>query len=177
MSIVETVETNGIAQNLVPAKRARRTSVAPPAGSVEELLAKREEAARMAKEADEAIDGQIASLKEQIAKLEAVRGPIAKPGVPAPTAKAKPTQAPAKPKPAAAKPKGERLARRTDDEIAGMVAQIVELVKAAGPLRAEEIRARLRVEAKALPRALKQGMSTGVLKSEGQKRATAYSAV
>ena len=44
-------------------------------------------------------------------------------------------------------------------------------------LRAEEIRANLGMEAKELPRVLKEGLAKKKLRSKGQKRATTYTAV
>jgi len=44
-------------------------------------------------------------------------------------------------------------------------------------LRAEEIRTGLGMQAKEIPRVLKEGLATKKLKSKGQKRATTYTAV
>jgi hypothetical protein len=44
-------------------------------------------------------------------------------------------------------------------------------------LRAEEIRQALQMEAKEMPRVLKEGLAKKKLKAKGQKRATTYSAV
>ena len=41
-------------------------------------------------------------------------------------------------------------------------------------LRAEQIRVQLGMQAKELPRVMKEGVATKVLKSKGQKRATTY---
>jgi uncharacterized protein YejL (UPF0352 family) len=83
--------------------------------------------------------------------------------------------APASTPKAAPKGKPGRLKRRSDEDIAAALAKVVGLVKkhAAG-LRAEEIRANLGLEAKELPRVLKEGLSSKVLTKKGQKRATAY---
>lgn len=71
---------------------------------------------------------------------------------------------------------GGRLARRTANDIQGMVQSIVDLVaKHPDGLRAEQIRAALNVEAKELPRPLAEAVSTGALTKSGQKRATTYS--
>jgi hypothetical protein len=90
-------------------------------------------------------------------------------------------RAPAAAKPAAGKsapkkttPSG-RLRRRSPEEIAGALDGIVALVKKNKEgLRAEQIRAELGLEAKELPRILKEGLATKKLRSKGQKRATTY---
>ena len=78
------------------------------------------------------------------------------------------------------KPRGRRsarLARRSAEEIAAELEQIVGLVKKSkAGLRAEEIRAALKLQPKEMPRILKEGLATKVLKSRGQKRATTYTA-
>jgi hypothetical protein len=68
-----------------------------------------------------------------------------------------------------------RLRRRSDEEIAALLNKIVLLVKTqkAG-LRAEEIRTKLGLQAKEMPRILKEGLSTKKLTSKGQKRAPTY---
>ncbi len=56
-----------------------------------------------------------------------------------------------------------------------MVGTIVSLLKANPTgLRAEEIRAKLGLQAKELPRPLKEGLEAGSLSKTGQKRATTY---
>ncbi|HTB77372.1 MAG TPA: hypothetical protein VK762_29205 [Polyangiaceae bacterium] len=76
---------------------------------------------------------------------------------------------------AAAKGKNGRLARRSADEIAAMLNKIVLLVKTQkNGLRAEEIRSKLGLLPKEMPRILKEGISTKKLTSKGQKRATTY---
>jgi hypothetical protein len=68
-----------------------------------------------------------------------------------------------------------RLPRRSAEEIAGTLDKIVTLVKKhKGGLRAEEIRMNLGMQAKEMPRLLKEGVSTKKLSSKGQKRATTY---
>jgi hypothetical protein len=85
---------------------------------------------------------------------------------------AAPSAAPAK------KTKAGRLKRRSPGDIAKALAQVVSLVKTKkGGLRAEQIRAALKMESKEMPRVLKEGLSKKVLKSRGQKRSTTYSAV
>jgi hypothetical protein len=55
--------------------------------------------------------------------------------------------------------------------------QIVALVKKnKDGLRAEQIRAELDLQAKELPRVLKEGLGSKRLRKMGQKRATVYSA-
>jgi hypothetical protein len=68
-----------------------------------------------------------------------------------------------------------RLPRRTAEEIANALGQVVSLVKKhkAG-LRAEQIRSELGLQAKEMPRILKGGLASKALKSKGQKRATTY---
>jgi hypothetical protein len=83
----------------------------------------------------------------------------------------KATSAPA-PKPVRA---NGRLPRRSADEIQAMLDKIVGLVKKNKEgLRAEEIRANLGMQAKEMPRILKEGVSTKKLTTRGQKRATTY---
>jgi hypothetical protein len=78
---------------------------------------------------------------------------------------------------AARKSKGGRLRRRSADDIAKALAQVVSLVKTKkGGLRAEQIRATLKMESKEMPRILKEGLGKKVLKSRGQKRSTTYTA-
>ena len=68
-----------------------------------------------------------------------------------------------------------RLARRSADDIAKALDQVVGLVKKSKDgLRAEQIRAGLGLEAKEMPRILQSGLASKVLKSKGQKRATTY---
>jgi hypothetical protein len=70
-----------------------------------------------------------------------------------------------------------RLRRRTPEEIAKVLDQVLALLKKNKPgLRAEQIREELGVQAKEMPRVLKQGLATKKLKSKGQKRATTYTA-
>jgi hypothetical protein len=79
-----------------------------------------------------------------------------------------------------AKPRGRRsgrLPRRSAEEIAAELDRIVGLVKKSkAGLRAEEIRAALKMQSKEMPRILKEGLATKVLKSKGEKRATTYTA-
>jgi hypothetical protein len=90
-----------------------------------------------------------------------------------------PTAAPA-PTPATvvrARKAGGRLPRRSAGDISKVLDQIVGLLKhSASGLRAEEIRQKLDLEPKELPRPLKEGVAAGRLSKVGQKRATTYSA-
>jgi|SRR5579859_1184260 len=73
------------------------------------------------------------------------------------------------------KAKGGRLARRSAADIDKVLVQVVGAVKASKKgLRAEEIKKKLGLQSKELPRILKQGLSTKKLRSKGQKRATTY---
>ena len=68
-----------------------------------------------------------------------------------------------------------RLRRRSGDEIAAELSRIVALLaKHRDGLRAEQIRAELGLEAKELPRVLKEGLTSKKLRAKGQKRATTY---
>jgi hypothetical protein len=74
-------------------------------------------------------------------------------------------------------PRTGRLKRRSPEDIALALDQVVALVKKhKGGLRAEQIRAQLGMQAKEMPRVLKEGLSTKKLKSKGQKRSTTYTA-
>lgn len=85
------------------------------------------------------------------------------------------TAAPRAPKAPTAR-KGGRLARRSDEEIGGMVTKIVALLaKNPDGLRAEQIREKLGVDAKELPRPLAAMIKSRQAKKTGQKRATLYS--
>ena len=86
----------------------------------------------------------------------------------------KAASAPVKAAPAAAR-SGGRLRRRSPEEISGILDSIVGLLKKNRTgLRAEQIRAELGLQAKEMPRVLKEGLATQKLKSKGQKRATTY---
>ena len=77
--------------------------------------------------------------------------------------------------PAPAAPAGGRLPRRSAEEIEATLEKIVALLKKhKDGLRAEEIRKSLAMQAKEMPRILKEGLSTKKLTSKGQKRATTY---
>lgn len=68
-----------------------------------------------------------------------------------------------------------RLPRRSAGDIERVVERIVGLLKKhPGGLRAEQIRDELGLDAKELPRPLKEALDTGSLQKSGQKRATTY---
>jgi hypothetical protein len=70
-----------------------------------------------------------------------------------------------------------RLPRRSPAEIARALAKVVALVKSeTGGLRAEQIRERLGMASKEMPRVLKEGLAKKVLKSKGAKRSMTYTA-
>ena len=71
--------------------------------------------------------------------------------------------------------KSGRLARRSPEQIAKALDQVVALVKGKKDgLRAEQIRAALKMESKEMPRVLQEGLAKKKLKAKGQKRATTY---
>jgi hypothetical protein len=70
-----------------------------------------------------------------------------------------------------------RLKRRSSEDISQVLDQVLALVKKNKEgLRAEQIRSELDLQAKELPRVLKEGLALKRLKKAGQKRATVYSA-
>jgi hypothetical protein len=70
-----------------------------------------------------------------------------------------------------------RLARRSPEQIAEALDQVVALVKGKKDgLRAEQIRAALKMQSKEMPRVLQEGLAKKKLKSTGRKRATTYTA-
>jgi hypothetical protein len=73
------------------------------------------------------------------------------------------------------KVKGARLARRSDEDIAAVVEQLVELLKNnPDGMRAEQIREELGLEAKELPRPIADALSSKQITKSGDKRATTY---
>ena len=71
--------------------------------------------------------------------------------------------------------KSGRLARRSIEDITKALDQVVALVKGKKDgLRAEQIRAALKMQSKEMPRVLKEGLDKKKLKAKGQKRATTY---
>jgi hypothetical protein len=68
-----------------------------------------------------------------------------------------------------------RLPRRSAGDISKVVEAIIGLLsEKPGGLRAEEIRQKLGLQAKELPRPLKEGLDSGRLTKSGRKRATTY---
>jgi hypothetical protein len=106
-------------------------------------------------------------------------GGVRRPGRPPAAARAARAEAPAAAAPAAraagGRRKGGRLARRNAGDIAEVIDRIVGLLKSSPKgLRAEEIRAKLGLQSKELPRPLKEAVEGGRLSKAGQKRATTY---
>ena len=110
------------------------------------------------------------------AVLEAIKGSSLEDllsGSPAPS-RAGREQPNGAPRPVRARSAG-RLKRRSPEDIAGALDQVVALVKKnKNGLRAEQIRDQLSMQAKEMPRVLKEGLAKKQLKSRGQKRATTY---
>ena len=68
-----------------------------------------------------------------------------------------------------------RLARRSAEDVGQIIDRIVSLVKQSSKgMRAEEIRQKLDMQAKEMPRPLKEAVDAGRLGKSGQKRATTY---
>ncbi len=77
--------------------------------------------------------------------------------------------------PRAAAGKRGRLARRSTKDIASVVNKIVGLLeKHQTGLRAEQIRSKLSLQAKELPRPIAEALAKKRIVKEGQKRATTY---
>jgi hypothetical protein len=73
------------------------------------------------------------------------------------------------------RPGGARLGRRSAGDIAKVIDRIAALLRQSPKgLRAEQIRQRLGLQAKELPRPLKEGFQAGRLGKSGAKRATTY---
>jgi hypothetical protein len=74
--------------------------------------------------------------------------------------------------------KSGRLARRSIEDITKALDQVVALVKGKKDgLRAEQIRAALKMQSKEMPRVLQEGLAKKKLKAKGRKRATTYTAM
>lgn len=72
-------------------------------------------------------------------------------------------------------PAAGRLPRRSAEDIAKTLEIVVSLLGSRkNGLRAEQIRAELSMQAKELPRILKEGLNRKKLRTVGQKRATTY---
>jgi hypothetical protein len=70
---------------------------------------------------------------------------------------------------------GGRLPRRSGEDIAKVLEVVVSLLGSRkNGLRAEQIRAELNLQAKELPRILKEGLARKKIRAVGQKRATTY---
>jgi hypothetical protein len=70
-----------------------------------------------------------------------------------------------------------RLKRRSAEEITKALDQVVALVKTKKDgLRAEQIKEKLGMDRREVPRVLKEGLAKKKLKAKGQKRATTYTA-
>jgi hypothetical protein len=68
-----------------------------------------------------------------------------------------------------------RLPRRSAEDIKATLDKVHGLLRASkGGLRAEQIRAALKLDVREMPRVLKEGLATKKLSSKGQKRATTY---
>jgi hypothetical protein len=68
-----------------------------------------------------------------------------------------------------------RLRRRSAEDIAKVLEVVVSLLGSRkNGLRAEQIRAELNLQAKELPRILKEGLARKKIRAVGQKRATTY---
>jgi hypothetical protein len=122
-----------------------------------------------------------AAFAEQL--LEAVRGAslqdiLGQPGKGPAAAKSRGVvngAATAEAAPARGRKKAGRLARRSPEEIKELIGQIVELLKKNPEgLRAEEIKQKLGLQAKEMPRPLADGVASRQLKKKGEKRATTY---
>src|ERR1700722_9755141 len=88
----------------------------------------------------------------------------------APRASAPAAQAPSARAGRGGRRRGGRLGRRSVKDIAGVIDRIVGLLKqSAGGLRAEQIRQKLGLLAKELPRPLKDALASGQLGKSGQK--------
>jgi hypothetical protein len=71
--------------------------------------------------------------------------------------------------------RGIRLQRRSSADIAMAVESIVSLLRLNKQgLRSEQIRSELKMQPNEMPRVLKEGLSTRVLRARGQKRARVY---
>jgi hypothetical protein len=117
-----------------------------------------------------------ASLEEILG--ETSRGPVRRgPGRPRGSSNNAKTAAKGEGTSAPARKSRGRLRRRSLAEITKALEQVVALVKSKKEgLRAEQIRKKLGLESKELPRVLKEGIAKKQLTAKGQKRATVYTA-
>jgi len=110
------------------------------------------------------------------ASVEEIRALAAEPAAPVGARSASPGKGSAPTRKVPRTPAG-RLHRRSPAEIARALAKVVALVKEhKGGLRAEQIRKKLGMQAKEMPRVLKEGLEQRSLRSKGEKRSTTYSA-
>jgi len=178
---MESVEANGV-------KRTQRAAAADGGPGLQQLIeraqAAEQEADRQRREARQAAEARLDELRVEMCKLETfvnggtlpveekAEAPARRRGRPA--GSARPAKAVAEPK--AAKSSNGRLPRRSDEDIAKLLEQVISVVRAAGKdgMRAEQLRVRLGWSAKELPRVLKFGVAEKELRTSGQKRATTY---
>lgn len=118
-----------------------------------------------------------ASIEELVAESRgggaAVKRGPGRPAAAVATSAAAPAAAPAAAR--GGRRRGGRLARRSADDIASVIDRIVDAVKqSTRGLRAEEIRSRLDLLPKEMPRPLKEALESGRLEKSGEKRATTY---
>jgi hypothetical protein len=107
---------------------------------------------------------QSASLEELLTEVGGKRRPG---GSPAPVS-SRTTAAPRTRKPG-------RLPRRSVEDIKAALDKVHGLLKSSkGGMRAEQIRVALKLDAREMPRVLKEGLASKKLTSKGQKRATTY---
>jgi hypothetical protein len=126
-------------------------------------------ASTFASEVVRAIQG--ASLQELLGEVGGPRPGPGRPRVPS----ARPVESPAPRRPAPPVAKSGRLPRRSPDEIKATLEKVHGLLKTKKDgLRAEEIRAALKLDVREMPRVLKEGLASKKLSSKGQKRATTY---
>jgi hypothetical protein len=107
------------------------------------------------------------------ASLEEVLGASATVRAGARVPAGKPVAAAAAPKPAA-KTKGGRLARRSSEDILAVVQSIVALLKQTPGLRSEQIQKTLGLASNEIPRPIQIGLEKGLLRKQGDRRATKY---
>jgi hypothetical protein len=75
-----------------------------------------------------------------------------------------------------AKTRGGRLARRSPEDVAKVLAAVVSALKATKGkgLRSEQIQAALKLDKRELPRVIAMGLAKKAIKKKGQKRSTTY---
>ncbi|MCL2448696.1 MAG: hypothetical protein FWD17_07110 [Polyangiaceae bacterium] len=109
------------------------------------------------------------------ASLDELLAESHRPARAAPRAEPAPARSQQRPVRAVAAAASGRLPRRSAEDIVEILDSVVALVKRhAEGLRAEQIRSELGMQAKELPRVLKEGLASRKLRSKGQKRATTY---